>query len=79
MKRSVVLVMFVGLCLGMVTERVAADASPIATAMGDLRWGMSEREVTGYAKREIASEYNAASAKSKNAGAQQSQIKASQA
>lgn len=78
MKRSVVLVMFVGLCLGMVTERVAADASPIATAMGDLRWGMSEHEVSGYAKREIASEYNAASAKSKNAGTA-SQIKAAQA
>ena len=70
MKRSVVLVMIVGLSLGMVTQRVAAGASPIATAMGDLRWGMSEHEVTSYAKREIASEYNAALAKTKDPGQQ---------
>lgn len=70
MKRSVVLVMIVGLCLGMVTQKVAAGASPIATAMGDLRWGMSEREVSSYAKREITSEYNAALAKTKAAGEQ---------
>lgn len=82
MKRSVVLVMFVGLCLGMVTDRVAADASPIATAMGDLRWGMSEREVSSYAKREVASEYSAALAKTKDAGEQgklKNQLKAAQA
>jgi hypothetical protein len=70
MKRSVVLVMMVGLSLGLVTQKVAAGASPIATAMGDLRWGMSEREVSSYAKREIATEYNAALAKTKDAGEQ---------
>lgn len=82
MKRSVVLVMIVGLCLGMVTQKVAAGASPIATAMGDLRWGLSEREVSSYAKREIATEYNAALAKTKDAGEQgklKTQMKSAQA
>jgi hypothetical protein len=65
----------------MVTQHVAAEASPIATAMGDLRWGMSEREVSSYAKREVASEYNAALAKTKDAGEQgklKTQLKAAQ-
>jgi hypothetical protein len=82
MKRSVVLVMIVGLGLGLATQRAAADASPIATNMGDLRWGLSEREVGGHAKREIASEFNAALAKTKDAGKQaelKSQLKAAQA
>lgn len=70
MKRSVVLMVIVGLCLGTVTQKVAAGASPIAEAMGDLRWGMSEHEVSSYAKREIASEYNAALAKTKDPGEQ---------
>jgi hypothetical protein len=75
MKRSVLSwVMIVGLGLGIVAERASADASPIATSMGDLRWGMSEREVAGYAKRELASEYSAALSKTKDAG-QQSKLK----
>jgi hypothetical protein len=75
MKRSVLSwVVIVGLGLGTVTDRVSADASPIATSMGDLRWGMSEREVSSYAKRELATEYNAALAKTKDAG-QQSKLK----
>ena len=60
MKRSVVSMMFMGLGLGLVASfasvpsRAAAEASPIATAMGDLRWGLNEREVSAYAARELA-------------------------
>lgn len=76
MMRSVMLVMVVGLALGTVTHRAAADASPIATAMGDLRWGMSEREVGAHAKREVASEYGAALVKAK--GGEQDKLKSQQ-
>jgi hypothetical protein len=66
--------MTVGLTLGTATHRAAADASPIANAMGDLRWGLSEREVAAHAKREVASEYGAALAKAK--GGEQDKLKA---
>lgn len=52
MMRSVIWILTMGLGLGAVAGRAAANASPIATSMGDLRWGMSERDVSSYAKRE---------------------------
>lgn len=74
MKRSVVSLMVVGLGLGLVAVAVpslaAAEASPIATAMGDLRWGLNEREVSAFAQRELAVTYNAEIAKTKDAGKQ---------
>jgi hypothetical protein len=72
MKRSVVSLMVVGLGLGLVAvpSFAAAEASPIATAMGDLRWGLNEREVSAFAQRELAASYNAEIAKTKDAGKQ---------
>lgn len=70
MKRSVVSLMVVGLALGWAASHAAADASPIAVAMGDLRWGLNEREVSAYAQRELAATYNAEIAKTKDAGKQ---------
>ena len=70
MMRSVVSMMVVGLGLGLVSSHAAAQASPIATSMGDLRWGQSERDVSGFAQREIAATYNAEIAKTKDAGKQ---------
>ena len=72
MKRSVVSLMVVGLGLSLVAvpSLAAAEASPIATAMGDLRWGLNEHEVSAFAQRELAVSYNAEIAKTKDAGKQ---------
>src|SRR3954466_5462449 len=37
--------------------RAAAGGSPIATSMGDLRWGMTESEVIAFARRKIGERY----------------------
>ena len=55
------------------TGRAAAGGSPIATAMGDLRWGMTESEVKAYAKRKIGDYY--AAQISKASGSKQSQLR----
>lgn len=52
MKRSMVWIVTMGLGLGLVAGRAAAEASSIATSMGDLRWGLSESDVAAYAKRQ---------------------------
>lgn len=51
MKRSMVWMTLLGLAFGAVAGRASAQASPIATSMGDLRWGLSESEVISYAQR----------------------------
>jgi hypothetical protein len=53
MKRSLVWVITMMLGFGVVAGRAAAEASAIATSMGDLRWGLSEHDVALYAKREF--------------------------
>jgi hypothetical protein len=75
MKRSVISMMVVGLGMCAVANGASADASPIAIAMGDLRWGLSEREVSSYAKRQLNEHYSAEIAKTKDAG-KQSKLKA---
>ncbi|MEY4581220.1 MAG: hypothetical protein RL701_5923 [Pseudomonadota bacterium] len=75
MKRLAISMMVVGLGLGAGAGHVFAAPSPIATAMGDLRWGLSEREVSAYAKRELADQYNAQVAKTKDAS-KQNQLRA---
>jgi len=74
MKRLAISMMVVGLGLGAGISRVAAAPSPIATSMGDLRWGLSEHEVSSYAQRELAAQYAAQIAKTKDAS-KQSQLK----
>jgi hypothetical protein len=51
MKRSIVWMTLLGLAFSAVAGRAGAQASPIATSMGDLRWGLSESEVISYAHR----------------------------
>jgi len=66
MKRIAISMMVVGLGLGAGAGRASAGASPIATAMGDLRWGLSEHEVSAYAQRKLAAQYNEQIAKVKD-------------
>lgn len=73
--RSILFGMAMGLVAATATNRVAAEASPIATSMGDLRWGMSESEVTDFAKRKLAEHYGAEIKATHDAG-KQSQLKA---
>lgn len=54
-----------------VTSVAAAGGSKIATQMGDLRWGMTESEVTKFAQRQIGERY-AAQLKKADAGKQAS-------
>jgi len=70
MKRIAISMMVVGLGLGAGAGRASAGASPIATAMGDLRWGLSEQEVSAYARRKLAAQYNEQIAKVKDPGKQ---------
>jgi hypothetical protein len=70
MKRIAISMMVVGLGLGAGAGRASAGASPIATAMGDLRWGLSEHEVSAYAQRKLAAQYNEQIAKVKDPGKQ---------
>jgi hypothetical protein len=70
----------ISLALGLVgataaADRVSAEASPIATSMGDLRWGMSENDVAAFAKRKLAERYDA-QIKQTHDAAKQSQLKA---
>ncbi len=44
----------VGVGLSGWSGRASAEPSPIATSMGDLRWGMSENEVVAFLKRKLA-------------------------
>ncbi len=53
--------------------RAEAGGSPIANEMGDLRWGMSERDVVAFAKRKVAEDF-AAEIKKAN-GAKQAKLK----
>jgi hypothetical protein len=46
-----------GLLLSGLSGRAAAQGSVIATSMGDLRWGMSEREIIAFVKRKIEDRY----------------------
>jgi hypothetical protein len=51
MKRSIVWMTLLGLAFSAGAGRAGAQASPIATSMGDLRWGLTEDEVISYAQR----------------------------
>jgi hypothetical protein len=70
MKRSLVLILALGLLGGAAASRAAAEASKIATSMGDLRWGMSESDVTTFVQRKLGERYNAEIAKTHDAGKQ---------
>jgi hypothetical protein len=74
--RSILISLALGLVAASAVNRVAAEASPIATSMGDLRWGLSEDEVASYVKRKLAERYNAEIKKTHDA-AKQAQLKAS--
>ena len=67
--RSWILVLAACFVATAVSNVAAAAGSPIANAMGDLRWGMSEREVVTFAKRAIGEHY-AAQMKKADAGKQ---------
>jgi hypothetical protein len=69
MTRSMFWVLTAGL-LGSALNHAAAEPSPIATSMGDLRWGLSESEVTSFAKRKLADQYNGEISKTKDSGKQ---------
>jgi hypothetical protein len=70
MKRSLLLVLTVGMVGSTFANRAAAEPSAIATSMGDLRWGMSESDVASYAQRRLTEQYNAEIAKAKDGGKQ---------
>jgi hypothetical protein len=73
--RSILFGMAMGLVAVTAANRAAAEASPIATSMGDLRWGMSENEVSAFAKRKLAEHYDAEIKQTHDAG-KQAQLKA---
>lgn len=50
----------------------SAGGSPIANAMGDLRWGMSERDVISFVKRKLEERYTAQMKKA--SGAKKAQL-----
>jgi len=70
MKRFAISMMVVGLGIGAGVGRASAGASPIATSMGDLHWGLSEHEVTAYARRKLTAQFSEEIAKTKDSGKQ---------
>jgi hypothetical protein len=70
MARFTIWILALGLVCGTVTSRAAAEASSIAVAMGDLRWGLSESEVTSFVKRKLEERYSAQIKKTHDAGKQ---------
>jgi hypothetical protein len=74
--------MLMGLALGLTavtastiaTNRAAAEASPIATSMGDLRWGLTETDVVSIVKRKLADHFNEEIKQAHDAG-KQAQLK----
>jgi hypothetical protein len=73
--RSILISLALGLVAVSAANRVAAEASPIATSMGDLRWGLSEDEVSSFVKRKLSERYNAEIKKTHDS-AKQAQLKA---
>ncbi|HEX4351547.1 MAG TPA: hypothetical protein VHZ95_01510 [Polyangiales bacterium] len=69
------LAMAMGLMAVTATNRAAAEASPIAISMGDLRWGLAESDVVSIVKRKLADHYNEAIKQTHDAG-KQAQLKA---
>lgn len=57
MKRCSALFASLSVVLLALSGRAAADASPIAGSLGDLRWGMSESEVVTFVKRKVDERY----------------------
>jgi len=70
MARITIWILALGLVCGTLTSRAAADASTIAIAMGDLRWGLSESETISFVKRKLDERYNAQIQKTHDAGKQ---------
>jgi hypothetical protein len=68
MKRFMVFGLALGLAIAGTAQRANAQASKIATSMGDLRWGLSESETTAYAKRYLEQRYDAQIQKTKDNG-----------
>jgi hypothetical protein len=68
MTRFMVLGLALGLALAGAANRAAAEASKIATSMGDLRWGLSESEVSSFARRKLEEQYDAVIQKTKDNG-----------
>jgi hypothetical protein len=73
--RSILISLALGLVAASAANRVAAEASPIATSMGDLRWGLSEQDVSAFARRKLAEHYGDEIKKTHDA-AKQAQLKA---
>jgi hypothetical protein len=46
------------LCWTSLVGQASAEASKIATSLGDLRWGMSESEVITFVRRKVAEQYD---------------------
>jgi hypothetical protein len=63
MERRFSLGLVVCLCLIGFVGQASAQASKIATSLGDLRWGMSERDVVTFVKRKLAEQYEEKMAK----------------
>ncbi|HEX7478402.1 MAG TPA: hypothetical protein VF331_11390 [Polyangiales bacterium] len=74
MKRSGLWVLFASLLWVGLSGRAAAEGSSIATSMGDLRWGMSEREVIAFVKRKLDERF-AAQIKGTHDARRQSQLR----
>jgi hypothetical protein len=59
-----------GTLCGTLAGRAFAEASKIAVSMGDLRWGMSESEVSSFVRRKLEERYNAQIQKTHDASKQ---------
>jgi hypothetical protein len=59
-----------GTLCGPLAGRVSAEASKIAVSMGDLRWGLSESEVSSFVRRKLEERYNAQIQKTHDASKQ---------
>jgi hypothetical protein len=71
-----------GTLCGTLAGRASAEASKIAVSMGDLRWGLSESEVSSFVRRKLEERYNAQIKKTHDAGKQaqlRSELKRAQA
>jgi hypothetical protein len=73
MKRFWAMFLVVGLCWTGSQGQASAEASKIATSLGDLRWGMSESDVITFVRRKIAEQYESQISKAK--GSKQSQLR----
>jgi hypothetical protein len=75
MSRFMVWMLALGMLWASAANRAAAEASKIATSMGDLRWGLSENEVISYARRKLEDVYDAQIQKTKDS-AKKGQLRA---